>query len=121
MTRFYHHLKRNIVRYIGFLSVMLFSNLYSQSVIKDSIRVFKNKTDNNKCLKCHAHRVYQIYNEDSSRLFRERMCCNFVIDTMIYYNSNHWNLKCMDCHSEEYLKTPHNSKLRFQVMPSCMD
>jgi len=49
------------------------------------------------------------------------MSVNSIIDTMRFYNSNHWSFKCTDCHSDEYLKQPHDPALKSAPMSTCLD
>ncbi len=85
-------------------------------------KVFTNKKDNGKCLKCHSSRKYGIRNpEDSTKIIFRKMPLDYMVDTTDFYASNHWNLKCNDCHSDQYVKVPHNQELRFIDMPACLD
>jgi len=49
------------------------------------------------------------------------MAVNSMIDTILFYSSNHWNFKCTDCHSDEYLKQPHDPALKSAPMSTCLD
>jgi hypothetical protein len=44
-----------------------------------------------------------------------------IIDTNRYYNSNHWDFKCIDCHSDEYYKAPHDTTLKNSKLNTCLD
>jgi hypothetical protein len=83
---------------------------------------YTSKTENAKCLKCHAVARYEIQDpDDSTKTICKRMSSGWMIDTNKYYNSNHWDFKCTDCHSDEYLKTPHDSKLKYVQLNICLD
>lgn len=85
-------------------------------------RKFTSKKDNNKCFKCHAHRKYGIASaDDSTKIKFRKMPLDYMIDTVEYYASNHWDFKCSECHSDQYMKVPHNQELRFNDIPNCID
>jgi len=67
----------------------------------------------------HFH--YEFLNSDSSKIIRKELCPNYVIDTSLFYVSNHKSFKCIDCHSEEYGKYPHNASLKSEQGWACMD
>jgi len=104
-----------------FTLFFLFSMVWAQKPDSVKVKKYTNKEDNAACLKCHGNHKYSIPNEDSSKMIKYRMCSNFVIDTAVYYQSNHWNFKCFDCHSDEYAQAPHKPELRLQQTSTCMD
>jgi hypothetical protein len=79
------------------------------------------KEENNACLKCHANYHYNFSNSDSTKIIRKELCDNYVIDTSLFYTSNHKTFKCIDCHSEEYGVYPHDAKLKADQGWACMD
>lgn len=87
-----------------------------------SDRKYTCKADNEACLKCHAKTECE-YNdpEDSTKVVHKKMPVANIIDTNRYYTSNHWDFKCTDCHSDEYLKAPHDSTLKEASISTCLD
>lgn len=79
------------------------------------------RSENNNCLKCHANYHYEFPNSDSTRMIKKELCPNFVIDTALFYTSNHKSFKCTDCHSEDFNKYPHNAQLKSEQGWNCMD
>jgi hypothetical protein len=77
--------------------------------------------ENGVCFKCHGHKTFNYYNEWTEQNVRERMNPYFIIDSIEYYESNHWNFQCTDCHSMDYENFPHNGELRMEEKPGCMD
>lgn len=77
--------------------------------------------ENGVCFKCHGHKTYNYYNEWTEQNVRERMNPYFIIDSIEYYESNHWNFQCTDCHSMDYENFPHDSELRMEQKPNCID
>ncbi len=83
---------------------------------------YTSKGDNAKCLKCHTVSRYEINNpDDSTTVLLKRMPARCIIDTNRYYTSNHWDFKCTDCHSDAYSKVPHDSKLKYAQINTCLD
>lgn len=83
--------------------------------------VFEYAEENEKCLKCHGHRTYYYYNERVERDIKERMNPYFIIDSALYYQSNHRNFVCTDCHSYEFEQFPHPGELRMEEKFTCLD
>lgn len=65
------------------------------------------KEDNAKCFECHA-------NANSVKP-------RYIIDSVTYYKSFHYDQGCTMCHSGDYEKTPHNPELKKEEMSDCMD
>lgn len=84
-------------------------------------QVYEYAEENNECLKCHGHKTYYYYNDWIERDVKERMNPYFIIDSALYYNSNHWNFKCTDCHSMDYESFPHAGELRMEEKYACLD
>jgi len=85
------------------------------------VRKYTNKEANAFCLRCHGKNHVE-YKDDSLGIdFKQKMYRECVIDTAAYYSSNHWNFKCIDCHSEDYKGFPHKPQLRFEAIPGCLD
>jgi hypothetical protein len=83
-------------------------------------RVYDYAEENHQCFKCHGHRTYYYYNEWLGRMEKERMNPYYVIDSVEYYESNHWNFSCLDCHSYDYRTFPHAGELRMEEKPDCL-
>ena len=83
-------------------------------------RVYDYAEDNHQCFKCHGDKTYHYYNENLERTIKERMNPYFVIDSVEYYESNHWNFSCTDCHSYDYTTFPHPGELRMEERPNCL-
>jgi len=45
----------------------------------------------------------------------------FIIDSVQYYEQNHKSFECTDCHAYDYKTFPHNSELRMEPLPICLD
>lgn len=83
---------------------------------------YTSKSDNEFCFKCHSQDRYKISNpNDSTDTIEKRMPLSYIIDSILYYTSNHWDFKCVDCHSEDYKKTPHDAALKYTQMNTCLD
>jgi Zn finger protein HypA/HybF involved in hydrogenase expression len=90
---------------------------------QDSIpeREYVYAEENQKCLMCHGKRTFFFYNEGLGREVKERINPYFVIDSALFYQSNHWNFSCTDCHSPDYRNFPHAGELRMEVKATCLD
>ncbi len=84
-------------------------------------RVYTCKEDNETCLKCHGKTHIEFKAEGAEKVYKQKMFAECIIDTALYYHSNHWNFKCIDCHSDEYSVFPHKGELRFEEKPGCLD
>ena len=76
---------------------------------------------NEGCLKCHGHKTYYFYNDWIERDVKERMNPYFIIDSSLYYTSNHKTFVCIDCHSMDYETFPHAGELRMEEKYTCLD
>jgi len=78
--------------------------------------------ENQECLVCHGHKYFTYYNETLGQNIKERMNPYYVVDSAEFYQSNHRNFQCVDCHSYSYTESfPHPNELRFEPMLMCMD
>ena len=84
-------------------------------------RVPEFAEENGLCFKCHGHKTFNYYNDWTEQNVRERMNPYFIIDSIEYYESNHWNFQCTDCHSMDYENFPHDGELRLEEKPGCLD
>lgn len=120
--------KSNILYLTAFIA--LFAVLYSltfspkptlKKVVKEKVRKYENKEANAKCLKCHGGRKYEMaIPGDSTKTACKHMPTDFMVDSAKYYKANHWSLKCTDCHTDQYEKAPHDPKLRFEEILTCV-
>ena len=123
------HLKNNfgaIVLMLSLTGVVLFYS-HEYGVVKKNNtailnREYTSRTDNENCLKCHARSACEIRDTaDSTKTVTHYLLPQNIIDTTRFYSSNHWNFKCTDCHSDEYLKQPHDPALKTAPMSTCLD
>ena len=104
-----------------FIWVVLSCGLAVAQDEADEPRVYDYAEDNHQCFKCHGHKTYHYYNENLEKDHKDRMNPYFIIDSVDYYASNHWNFSCTDCHSYDYTNFPHNGELRMEEKLSCLD
>jgi predicted CXXCH cytochrome family protein len=117
-------MKDEILRWaydLFFTGLLLFGSIHllSQDTVPEREYIYAE--ENQQCLKCHNKRTYFFLNEGLGREVKERMNPYFNIDSALFYQSNHWNFSCTDCHSMEYRTFPHNFGLRMEVLPKCLD
>jgi len=104
------------------IAIMLFTATSFTSIGQETEeRIPDFAEENGECFRCHAHKTYNYFNEWTEQNVRERMNPYFIIDSIEYYESNHWNFQCTDCHSYEYEDFPHNGELRLEEKPGCLD
>jgi predicted CXXCH cytochrome family protein len=77
--------------------------------------------DNELCFKCHGQNKYVYTNENLGREVKALMFPERIIDRNKFYQANHKNFKCIDCHSADYSKFPHPGELRMEQMYTCLD
>jgi hypothetical protein len=82
---------------------------------------FKNAELNEKCFKCHGQSTYSYKNTESGSMVSKRMYTECIKNRDAFYNSNHKQFKCIDCHSESYDSFPHPGHLRMESQYSCND
>jgi hypothetical protein len=82
---------------------------------------FKNAPENEKCLACHGQSKFQFENKENKKTMTKKMFSELIIKRNLFYESNHRQFKCTDCHSEDYLSFPHAGNLMMQMMPNCLD
>jgi len=76
---------------------------------------------NNRCFKCHGQAKYEYTNETLGKTVKALMFTERIIKKSGFYNSNHKNFSCTDCHSEGYTKFPHPGELRMEQKYNCLD
>ena len=77
--------------------------------------------DNERCLKCHGQGKYEYANETLGKQIKALMCSERIVKREEFYNSNHKNFSCTDCHSDQYTKFPHPGELRMEQKLVCID
>lgn len=82
---------------------------------------FKNAEGNENCLKCHGQSKYGYKNTESGQEVFKRMYSETIISRDLFYESNHKQFKCTDCHSEDYDTFPHPGRLRMESKYLCID
>jgi hypothetical protein len=83
--------------------------------------LFKNAAENENCLTCHGQSKFQFQNLENKKIMTKKMFSELIVKRNLFYESNHREFKCTDCHSEEYLTFPHAGNLMMQAMPNCLD
>ena len=98
-------------------------DLDSKKTDKQDSIAFKSPfyEDNERCFKCHGQNRYEYTNENLGRQVKALMFSERVIDRNKFYQSNHKNFSCTDCHSSEYVNFPHPGELRMDQMYNCLD
>jgi hypothetical protein len=81
----------------------------------------KNAAENEKCFQCHGQSKYTYENIESKKKDTKKMYVELIIDRSVFYESNHREFKCIDCHSEDYISFPHAGNLRMESKPNCLD
>jgi Cytochrome c3 len=81
----------------------------------------KNAGLNENCFKCHGQSKYSYENSESKKTATKKMYAELIIDRSVFYESNHREFKCIDCHSEDYNTFPHQGNLRMEAKPNCLD
>ena len=92
--------------------------LFAQEMTEKNI---EHSPENSKCLNCHGGQLYSYYNEVVERSVTKRMNPYFIIDSVLFYDQNHKSFECIDCHSYDYRKFPHDGELRMEEFPTCID
>lgn len=82
---------------------------------------FKNAVENENCFKCHGQSKYTFENSESGKKMTKRMYTELIMNRQVFYESNHRQFKCIDCHSEDYGTFPHPGNLRMEAKPTCLD
>ena len=108
-----------------FKGLMLFFLLFCYQGLKAESMPVPTKTDNQRtndhCLKCHANNYFSYDNTVEKKQVKHKMEPGMRIDTILFYQSNHKNFKCTDCHSEDFAKWPHSAEVRMEPKMICID
>jgi predicted CXXCH cytochrome family protein len=117
-------------RLIILLALTSLSSFTSAGVFRTKLENNKNQDtsfvspfaeDNNRCFICHGQAKYEYTNETLGRQVKEMMFSERIVKRSEFYNSNHKNFSCTDCHSGEYVKFPHSGELRMEQIYNCLD
>lgn len=81
----------------------------------------ENQRTNDHCLNCHAHNYFNYENTVEKKQVKHKMEPGMKIDTILFYQSNHKNFKCTDCHSEDFGVWPHAAEVRMEAKMNCID
>ncbi len=73
------------------------------------------------CLRCHGGNTYSFENEWTEETDTRIMNPYYRINEEEFYQSNHYNFRCIDCHSSDYESFPHDGELRMEPAYTCMD
>jgi len=84
-------------------------------------REYPNKEENAECLVCHGNDSFTETSAEYGETILRNMYPCLIIDTVKYYEANHWSFACLDCHTYDYKEYPHPRAAKFEYMPSCMD
>jgi hypothetical protein len=93
----------------------------AQTSEKKSFTDRKNAAENENCLKCHGQSKYTYENKESGKKVTKLMYAELIMDRTLFYESNHREFKCIDCHSEDYSTFPHPGNLRMEAKANCID
>lgn len=106
----------------GFMLIFLLSSI---SRLHAEVKPAPVRTDNQKtndhCLNCHAHNYFVYANKVAGKQSKHKMESGMRIDTLLFYQSNHRNFKCTDCHSEDFATWPHTAEVRMEPKMNCID
>jgi predicted CXXCH cytochrome family protein len=118
-------------RLIFLIALLSPGSIYSAGFFRTDTENIKNQDtisfvspfekDNNRCFKCHGQAKYDYTNETLGKQVKALMFSERIVKKSEFYNSNHKNFSCTDCHSEEYVKFPHSGDLRMEQKYNCLD
>ncbi len=77
--------------------------------------------ENEQCFKCHGQNRYEYTNEILGRNIKALMFSERIVKRNEFYESNHKNFSCTDCHSDQYKTFPHSGELRMEQQYNCID
>lgn len=92
-----------------FCVILLSYTAYCSTDDQDSIPK-KILTKNRSCLRCHNASLYSYFDESLGMQSKGRMKPEFRVHKAQFYQSNHKNLACVDCHLTGYDDFPHPDK-----------
>ena len=77
--------------------------------------------ENGECFNCHGQAKYEYFNTWDEKNVHALMNPYYVLDSLTFYEANHGNFRCIDCHSADYTDWPHDGELRMEWISTCMD
>ena len=77
--------------------------------------------ENESCLKCHTHQTITFHNTLTKREDKRLMNPLYILDKDHFASGVHAKFKCIDCHSADYSKYPHNAELKLEPLSTCLD
>jgi hypothetical protein len=80
-----------------------------------------NQQENERCLKCHSKLFINLTDSVTGNIIKHQFPKSCVINSTLFYSSNHKNLTCVFCHSEDFATFPHPKELKNKVMSACMN
>lgn len=105
----------------GLIVIFLLVVTSSFTLDEKTKTTFKNAEGNEYCFKCHGQSKYKFDNPTSGQNVTQRMYSEAIINRDLFYQSNHKNFKCIDCHPEDYDTFPHPGRLRMESKYVCID
>jgi len=77
--------------------------------------------ENDLCLKCHTHQTFTFQNTLTKKDDKRMMNPLYILDKAHFATGVHAKFKCIDCHSADYAKYPHNAELKLEPLSTCLD
>ncbi len=120
-------LKFRLFLFIAFISSGSFlsaayNGFSNDTIAADTIKFIPPYAeDNERCFKCHGQSKYEYANETLGRQVKAMMFSERIVSREEFYDSNHKNFSCTDCHSAEYATFPHSGTLRMEPKLNCID
>ena len=102
-------------------SFFVFFNLLISLCLSIQLPAQGNQQENEQCLKCHSKLFINLTDSVTGNLIKHQFPKSCVINSALFYSSNHKNLTCVFCHSEDFTIFPHPKELKNKVMPACMN
>lgn len=93
----------------------------AQGKVEGQVNKTANQLENEKCLGCHANTKFFYDNTVTSQRGKHKMEPGNVINPDLFYNSNHKNFRCTDCHSSDFQVWPHSAEVRMEAKNACID
>ncbi len=134
MPKFFRFRTAWMVSAILFLSTILYLPGFSENtpstasdtvltipVVNTAFASHKNAQENEACFQCHGQSKYHYINKEAKKIVTKKMYSELILNRNKFYESNHREFKCIDCHSEDYATFPHAGNLRMEAKPTCID
>lgn len=84
----------------------IFSLIFLYLIINQNLSGNTNKEINHECLRCHSMATLG-YKDTHTGILKD-----LSVNPSGFYNSNHGELECIECHSEEFKIFPHSGNLK---------